>query len=151
MRFDAGMAKKSKPEDSSPAADEIPVDLESAPIEVPQEVVDALGGAPIPPPPVRAPRPQVTRVGEKLPSRPDPGGLLASPRPERREAIRRIDEARKSIAALVRTTEEAMATAAAKIGDAIKDADACEAEGFDPIAANALIEDLAAALAKHLG
>lgn len=124
---------------------------ESVPIEVPQEVIDALGGAPIPPPPVRAPRPHVTRVGEKLPSRPDPGGLLASPRPERREAVRRIDEARKAIAALVRNTEEAMATAVAKIGDAIKDADACEAEGFDPIVANALIEDLSAALAKHLG
>lgn len=121
-------------------------------ITIPQEVVDALGGIPIPAPPVRMPRPTVARVGESLAkTRPDPGGLLANPRPERREAVRRIDQARKAIADLVRTVESALATAAAKVGEASTDADACEAEGFDVIRANALIEDLEAAFAKHLG
>lgn len=123
-------------------------------VEVPAEVIEALGGMPIPAPPVflGPERPKVTRVGQPLPGgRPDPGGLLASPRPERRQAIKRIDAARESIAKLVKTIEEGLASTGGKICLAIEDADACEAEGFDPIAANSLIEDLHAALAKHLG
>lgn len=51
----------------------------------------------------------------------------------------------------MKTIDEGLASTGAKICLAIEDADACEAEGFDPIAANSLIEDLHAALAKHLG
>ena len=121
------------------------------PIEVPAEVINALGGVPIPPPPVRMPRPTVTRVGEPLAkSRPDPGGLLASPRPDRRLAMKRFDAARAALASLVRFVEGELPNVAAKIGEATEDPDVCEAEGFDPVAANALVEDLAAALAKHL-
>jgi hypothetical protein len=94
----------------------------------------------------------VTRVGEPLPkSRPDPGGLLASPRPDRRKALKSIDAARESLARLVRHIETELPAVGAKIGEATRDAEVCEAEGFDAVRANALIEDLAAALAKHLG
>lgn len=148
------MAKKTDPApdpDLTPS-DESDLSAASEPITVPQEVVEALGGVPIPPPPVRMPRPTVTRVGEPLPkSRPDPGGLLANPRPDRREAIKRIEAARASLSRLVHLIEEGVTETGAKIGAATANAEACEAEGFDPVRANALIEDLAAALAKHLG
>lgn len=152
------MAKKPAPAESDlssqatgPDGIDGPVGDPGVIIEVPQDVIDALGGAPIPAPQIRPPRPTVTRVGTQLPGRPDPGGLLANPRPDRREAVKRIDEARASIGKLVKAIEDQLATTGAKIGAAIKDAEACEAEGFDAVAANALIEDLAAALGKHLG
>lgn len=153
------MAKKSaaadsdlSPQATGPDGIDGPVGDPGYPITVPQEVIDAIGGIPIPPPPVRMDRPTVTRVGTALPKgRRDPGGLLASPSPKRREAVKRIDAARESIGKLVKTIEDGLATTGGKICLAIEDADACEAEGFDPIAANSLIEDLHAALAKHLG
>lgn len=109
-----------------------------------------MGGMPIPPPPIRAPRPTVTRVGEKLAKgRPDPGGLLATPRPERRDAVKKIDLARISLGNLVHNLEASLAVTGAKVGEAIKDPEACEAEGFDPVRASALIEDLNAVIERH--
>jgi hypothetical protein len=145
------MAKKSAPaEEALPEPTE--EDIAAAPIEVPADVVEALGGMPIPPPPGRMPRPTVTRVGEPLAkSRPDPGGLLASPRPERREALKKLDEARAALSRFVRLVEDGLPETGAKIAAAARNTEVCEAEGFDPARAKALVDDFAAALAKHLG
>lgn len=150
------MPKKSDPaKEPTPAAD--PDDApeaadDMAPIEVPDEIVQALGGMPIPPPPIAAQRPVVTRVGTALPkqSHADTGGLLAPPHPTRRDAVKRIDQARAAISSLVSAVEAGLADAARKIAVAAEDPEACRDDGFDAVRGERLVATLTDVLRSHL-
>jgi hypothetical protein len=147
------MAKK--PADPDTAADE---DLAAAisevvpSLEVPPEVVEALGGQPIPPPPMPSSRVSVRRVGEAAakPSR-DGRGLLAPTRPDRREALRKIDQGREALARLVLAIDGVLPQARAAVVAATLDGDACAAEEFDGARALRLLDAIEGALDKHLG
>lgn len=148
----AAKQSQSSSSTSQKSGDDVAQESDTAPIEVPAEVREALGGIPIPPPPVRAPRPTVTRVGDPLATtRPDPRGILADPRPERRDAVKRIDAARSQLARLVTGLSADLAGARKAVESAAQDNDACEAEGYHPQAALNMLGELESVLEKHLG
>lgn len=136
------MAKKTD-SDSAPDSADAPE------IEIPADLIEAVGGDPIPAP--RIPRPTVNRVGGPAASKwRDKGGILAGLRPERRIAVARIDKARGELTKLVSSVETQIPKLRAAVASAAESPEIAEQEGFSSDAAVALIDALEATLKKHL-
>lgn len=125
-------------------------------ISVPQEVIAAMGGMPIPPPPTPVTGADTDtslqeETVEKAVVYRDSGGLMAAPVSRESIAVRqRIGRVRKVISQMVEDVQRAANVLRPALADLSAESEVCVQEGFDVLLATELMAEIERVLETNL-